>query len=689
MAIDEACRRPVDRSRIMCGAARDGTPAIPLVDELVRRVRLLGAAPYVHLGATSQDVVDTALVVVMREGLLVLEEDLGLLCAACARLANAHRRTVMPGRTLLQHALPITFGLKAARWLAMCERQLTELTTRRGALTLQFGGAAGTLAALGERGLAVAEVMGRILGLPTADVPWHAERDRTASVAVSLGVLAGSMEKIASDIAWLASGDVAEVREGASGVSSAMPQKRNPVQATMGASAARLAQQHAALLMTSMAGAQERAAGEWQLEWDAFPALFRYTAGAVRCARTCLEGLVIDAERMRANLMADGGTIMAESLSMALAPHVGRPAAQELVRAVVEHARSGGRSLRHAASAEPLIVKHLNLAQVARATDPDLYLGANDTFIDRVLADHRARVARTAGASSASVVRDARREGTAPDTQHAASVRGSACEGHGGSIDVEGQEIAYLVDGPADGRPLVLMHSLGANMRLWEPQVGALGGTRRIVRFDLPGHGDSGVPRGVPAIERWATIALRVLDRVGIAQADVCGISIGGVMAMWLAANAATRIRRVVLVNTTARIGTEETWKERLDLVERRGIEAVLDGAVERALTPAHRLQFPLRAGALRALLSQASSEGYLAGCEVLRFTDVWPDVRRIRVPTLIVAGEHDVATPVSEAIALQRAIPGSRLVVLPAAHLSIVERPAEFNAAAAGFLDG
>ncbi len=373
-------------------AAAAGTPAIPLVRRLSAHVEG-DAQKFVHWGATSQDAIDTALMLQIRDGLDLLIEGLLGVCAACATLAERHRHTLMAGRTLLQQALPITFGLKAARWLALAVRQVHALHERRErTLAVQLGGAAGTLASLGDRGLQVEELLAAELGLPAPDLPWHTERDRIAEIAGTLGVVAGAMAKIANDVALLAQTEVGEASEGAApgkGGSSAMPQKHNPVDATGAIASARLAIGEVPVLLSAMAQEHERAIGGWQAEWAAVPNLFRYTASAVERVREAVGGLQVDPARMSANLDLSGGLIMAESLAMALAPHLGRPEAQHLVKALCDRAVRSGVHLRQAALEEAHVQTILSPEEIDRALDPGTYLGSADAFIDRALASYR------------------------------------------------------------------------------------------------------------------------------------------------------------------------------------------------------------------------------------------------------------------------------------------------------------
>ncbi len=389
-AIAAACNAEhFDVAALYREAATAGTPAIPLVRMLTERVEG-EAGKYVHWGATSQDAIDTALMLQMRDGLDLLIAGLLDVCASCATLAEKHRHTLMAGRTLLQQALPITFGLKAARWLALATRQVEAVRERREkALAAQLGGAAGTLASLGEKGLQVMKLLAEELNLPAPDLPWHTERDRVAEIAVTLGIVAGAMAKIAGDVALLAQTEVGEVSEGAApgkGGSSAMPQKRNPVDATSALASARLAIGMVPVMLSTMQQEHERAVGGWQAEWAAIPTLFCYTASAVESVRGAVSGLEVDEARMKANLDASGGLIMSESLTTSLAHRVGRPEAYRIVQSTGKQIAGSGKTLREAALEDGEVRAVLSPEEIDNALDPARYLGSTDAFIDRALA---------------------------------------------------------------------------------------------------------------------------------------------------------------------------------------------------------------------------------------------------------------------------------------------------------------
>ena len=330
--------------------------------------------------ATSQDVVDSAAMLVARRALDVVLDDLGGAASAAARLAREHRATVMAGRTLLQQAVPVTFGLKAAGWLAALDDSAQRLRAARDTgLAAQLGGAAGTLAALGDGALDVLARFAAELGLAEPVVPWHTARTRIADLAGALGGACGVMAKVAGDVVLLSQTEVGEVREGGDrGGSSTMPHKRNPVAAISALAGARQAPGLVATLLAAMEHEHERAAGAWHAEWAPLRALLLATGSAAAWLRDCLANLEVDPERMRANL---DDALLAERVARALAGVLGREAADETVRAALAE----GRPLALAAR------EHLDSEDVDRLLDPATYLGATDALIDRALAAHGRR----------------------------------------------------------------------------------------------------------------------------------------------------------------------------------------------------------------------------------------------------------------------------------------------------------
>jgi 3-carboxy-cis,cis-muconate cycloisomerase len=374
-------------------AVASGNPVIPLVRDLAA---LLPdhAAPYVHLGATSQDVLDTAAALVARRALGPILADLGGAADRCAALAGEHRGTILAGRTLLQQALPVTFGLKCAGWLvAVDEARAALAAVRERRLAVQLGGAAGTLASLGDAGVAMVGLLAEQLGLAEPTMPWHTNRTRVAELAGALGTASGVLAKIALDVVLLAQTEVAEVAEAAGegrGGSSTMPHKRNPVRAVLVTACARRVPGLVATLLAAMAQEHERAAGAWHAEWQPLVELLRLTGGAAAGARELLDGLQVDAARMREDLDRSGGLLLAERVAGRLAGALGRTGADDLLARVSRAAAAQGRTLREALLDEPAVREHLSEAQLDAALDPASYLGSAGQFVDRALAAHAA-----------------------------------------------------------------------------------------------------------------------------------------------------------------------------------------------------------------------------------------------------------------------------------------------------------
>jgi 3-carboxy-cis,cis-muconate cycloisomerase len=391
--IATACKATAfDLAAIADAATRSGNVAIPLVKALTEKVAEADAdaARYVHWGATSQDVIDTAAMLGLRSALDVLLPDLDRAIAGFAKLARQHRDTTIVARTWLQHALPMPFGLKLAEYAAALHRSRRRLRRLRSeGLALQFGGAAGTLAALGDKGLKVAEQLAHELALPLPDAPWHSHRDRVAEAASALAIVAGSCGKIARDIQLLMQTDVAEAFEPSGqgrGGSSTMPHKRNPVAAATALAAATMAPGLAATIFAAQVGDHERSAGPWHAEWPTLPTLLLVTSGALAAVVDIAEGLEIDATRMRANLDATGGLIMAEAVTMALAEKIGKSEAHHLVEAASKKAVAGKKHLRDLLAEEAAITAHLGEERLAKLFDPTAYQGVSQALIDRLLA---------------------------------------------------------------------------------------------------------------------------------------------------------------------------------------------------------------------------------------------------------------------------------------------------------------
>jgi 3-carboxy-cis,cis-muconate cycloisomerase len=373
-------------------ATRSGNLAIPLVTALTAEVAKADAdaARYVHWGATSQDVIDSAGMLTLRAAIDALLPDLDRAIAGFARLARQHRNTAVVARTWLQHALPMPFGLKLAEYAAALHRSRARLgRLRSDALALQFGGAAGTLAALGDKGMVVAEKMAQELELPLPDAPWHTHRDRVAEAASVLAILTGTCGKIARDVSLMMQTDVAEAFEPSGegrGGSSTMPHKRNPVAAATALAAATMAPNLAATIFAAQVQDHERSAGPWQAEWPTLPSLLLVTSGALAAIVDIAEGLEVDVARMRANLDATGGLIMAEAVTMALAEKIGKREAHHLVEAASKKAVTEKKGLRDVLTKDPKVAAHLSTDKLAKLFEPMAYQGASQALIDRLLA---------------------------------------------------------------------------------------------------------------------------------------------------------------------------------------------------------------------------------------------------------------------------------------------------------------
>lgn len=393
VSIAKACHaESFDRVALAEAAVHAGNLAIPLVKMLTAKVADAdpSAARYVHWGATSQDVIDTATMLGLRAAINALIVDLDRAITGFARMALRHRETAVVARTWLQHALPMPFGLKLAEYAAALHRSRRRLKRLRGeTLALQFGGAAGTLAALGDKGLKVAEQLAQELSLPLPDAPWHTHRDRIADVASALAILTGTCGKIARDVSLMMQTDVAEAFEPAGkgrGGSSTMPHKRNPVAAARVLAAATMAPNLAATIFAAQIQDHERSAGPWHAEWPTLPTLQLVTSGALSAIAEIAEGLEVDAARMRANLDTTQGLVMAEAVAMALAEKIGKGEAHLIVEAASRRAIETRQHLRSVLAEDTRVTTHIDTGTLESLFDPMAYQGVAQTLIDRLLA---------------------------------------------------------------------------------------------------------------------------------------------------------------------------------------------------------------------------------------------------------------------------------------------------------------
>ncbi|WP_374045982.1 3-carboxy-cis,cis-muconate cycloisomerase [Pseudomonas donghuensis] len=394
-AIETACHAErYDFAALAEAIAVAGNSAIPLVKALGKVIAsgVPEAERYVHLGATSQDAMDTGLVLQLRAALALIETDLARLADALARQALTYAETPLAGRTWLQHATPVTLGMKIAGWLGALSRhreRLQELKPRL--LTLQFGGASGTLAALGDKALPVAQALAAELKLTLPEQPWHTQRDRLVEFASVLGMIAGSLGKLGRDVSLLMQTEAAEVFEPSApgkGGSSTMPHKRNPVGAAVLIGAATRVPGLLATLFAAMPQEHERSLGLWHAEWETLPEICCLVSGALRQAQIIADGLEVDAERMRRNLDLTQGLVLAEAVSVVLAQRLGRDRAHHLLETCCQRAVAEQRQLRAVLGDEPQVSAELSPDELDRLLDPAHYLGQARAWVERALAEH-------------------------------------------------------------------------------------------------------------------------------------------------------------------------------------------------------------------------------------------------------------------------------------------------------------
>lgn len=395
--IENACRADLyDFAALGEAIATAGNSAIPLVKALGKQIAATDAEAerYVHLGATSQDVMDTGLVLQLRQALDLIESDLAQLADSLAAQAQRHAATPMAGRTWLQHATPVTLGMKIAGWLGAVTRsrqRLRELKPRL--LVLQFGGASGTLAALGEQALPIAQALAEELQLTLPEQPWHTQRDRVVEFGAVLGLIAGSLGKLGRDISLLMQTEAAEVFEPSApgkGGSSTMPHKRNPVGAAVLIGAATRVPGLVSTLFSAMPQEHERSLGLWHAEWETLPQICCLVSGSLQQARLLAEGLEVDAARMARNLDLTQGLVLAEAVSIVLAQRVGRDTAHHLLEQCCKRAVVEQRHLRAVLGDEPQVTAQLGSAELDNLLNPAHYLGQAQVWVERAVAEHNA-----------------------------------------------------------------------------------------------------------------------------------------------------------------------------------------------------------------------------------------------------------------------------------------------------------
>jgi 3-carboxy-cis,cis-muconate cycloisomerase len=394
-AIEQACRADAyDVAAIARDAALAGNLAIPLLKDLTSRVERTNkdAAPFVHFGATSQDAIDTGRVLQIRDALQLDDDTLAQIADRLAALTQEHAATELAGRTWLQQASPITLGLKLAGYLDAIERhraRLAELRSR--VLVLQFGGSVGTLAVLGTSGRQIAAALAKELNLALPPISWHSHRDRPAETAATLGLIVGTIGKIARDISLLSQTEVAEAFEPSAlgrGGSSTMPHKRNPVGSAVILAAATRVPPLVATMLAATVQEHERGLGGWHVEWETLPEIFLLASGALYHLSVILDGLVVDKNKMAANLAEGNDLALTEAFTLALSKHEGRDGARKIAEALARVAVESGQSLRDVVLKDPQMMKYFTVADIDHIFNPKHFNGSADSIVAAVLAAH-------------------------------------------------------------------------------------------------------------------------------------------------------------------------------------------------------------------------------------------------------------------------------------------------------------
>jgi len=380
----------IDFAKLKTATEHIGYPVLPVVQQLTTLCKD-DLGQWCHWGATTQDITDTATVLQIRSAFELIELEMKAVSESLSRLARDHRNTPMIGRSNLQQAVPLTFGYKAAVWLAGVDRHIQRLEQlRRRVLLGEFGGAVGTLASLGEQGLPVQQGVMERLGLIPPLISWHTVRDTIAEVGCFLGILCGLLDKIASDVKVMMMTELNEVQEpaggGGRGASSTMPQKRNPISCAYITACSSVVRQHTASLLSAMNADFERATGTWEIEWLVLPEMFCLSAGALAQAKYLLSGLVVHPENMKKNLQLTDGLINTEAIMMALGPKMGRGKAHDRLAAISIAVSQGKGRLIDLLSNDPEIVQILDRSAIERLMEPTNYLGNSGAMVDRVLA---------------------------------------------------------------------------------------------------------------------------------------------------------------------------------------------------------------------------------------------------------------------------------------------------------------
>lgn len=648
-AIEAQCRVEfIDMGKLKTEIPLGGNACIPLVKQLITLVKGTDTegAKYVHFGATSQDVIDSAIILQAKKAIQSIDFQLETLIWQLSQLAESHRHTVMIGRSFMQHARPITFGFKVTTWLdgiLRTKKKLERLLAE--GFTLQLGGAVGNLSAMGNKGWAVADAMGHILDLNVPSIPFHTQRDRFVDIASTLGILTGNLGKIATDISLLMQTEIGEVFEPSAkgkGGSSTMPHKRNPVSCIAILSNAQRVPSLVATMLSNMLQDHERATGTWHAEWETLTSIIQLAGGALQQALVLTDGLEVDAEKMRHNLDVTKGLIYAENIAFALADSIGKNEAHELVEKWCKAATTEGLHLKDFIAPKKEIQAHFNQHQIDALFNPKNSIGLCDLMIDNVLKNIKITE-------------------MSPFIQIQESVK-----------------IHYTLEGDTSLPVLVFSNSLGTDFRMWDAVMPYLLPYFQILRYDTRGHGKSSVTPRPYSIELLGNDVIALLDNLKIGKVTFCGLSMGGLIGQWLGIHHPERLEKLIICNTAAKIGVAEVWNERIDGILKNGTPSIWEATLGRWFTP-HFQQQREPIAAVKAAFLRCDTEGYAACCAAVRDADFRADIESITTPTLIIAGQYDPVTTVEHAHFMQLKIKNSVVKVLKAAHLSAVECAKEF----------
>jgi 3-carboxy-cis,cis-muconate cycloisomerase len=657
LAIEAQCHAQlIDFQQLRHDVALGGNACIPLIKQLTALVKSQNTegGKFVHYGATSQDVIDTATVLQAKKALQLIDNQLITLIEQLTQLADTHRDTVMIGRSFMQLARPISFGLKVATWLDgifRTKKKVEQLLSEN--FALQLGGAVGNLSSMGEKGMAVAAKMTDILGLKLPLMPYHTQRDRFVEIASTLGILTGNLGKIAKDISLLMQTEISEVSEPSGvgkGGSSTMPHKRNPVSCIAILANAQRVPTLVSTMFASMIQDHERATGAWHAEWETLTDIIKLTGGALNQALVLTNGLEINVERMRQNLENTEGLIYAENISLALSEKIGKTEAHELVEKWCKKALEKGVHLKVFVSDKKEILEHFTPSQLDDLFDPKNSLGLSNLLIDNVLNKNKIY--------------------TMNNIMHISN----------------GLDVRYKLEGNPSLPILVFSNSLGTDYHMWDAVMPFLLPHFQILRYDTRGHGKTSVTPHPYSIELLGNDLIALLDSLNIKKATFCGLSMGGLIGQWLGINHPERLEKLIICNTAAKIGVVEVWNERIENILKEGTPSIWDATLGRWFTPNFQ-QETAKIAAVKSAFLGCNTEGYAACCAAVRDADFRDSIDKITTSTLIIAGKYDPVTTVEQAHFLASKMGNSKVKILEAAHLSSVECTEDFAMAVLGFL--